>query len=499
MSDGRDRSQDALFGLIKTVGSHSAVYGLFDFVGKAGSLILVPLYAHLMPAGEFGALEIFTVTQALLLILLVLGFNSALVRFYTTAGAGERETYFRTALTAVTAVSAAAALVLLLLAPAVSRLSFGDASRAGQWRLVFAAVFFDAAGQMFLSLFRSQSKPFRYSWVNLARLLSVLVLNVILVGFLRRGVGGVLTGNLAGSVLGAALGLVLAGRESGLSISRPALRRLAGFGLPLIVSGVAMNFVMNNSNRYFLKAYATLDDLGVYGLAFKVGQVLSVLLNAFVVAWPPLMFRIHREEGATAIYARVMTYYLMVAGFVLVALASYSHEIVALISRPEYAAAADLVLLILLAYLLQGVYYILNVGVAVTDRTIWVPVVVGVSALVNLAGNFLLIPGFKLWGAAWSTLVSYACMALLMGAVSQRFYPIRFETARLARLTAAGGVALLVNLVLIRPATPLAPLLRLGGLLLFPALLLATGFFSAEERLRGRLLLARTFRRRADA
>ncbi len=491
----RDRTQDVLYSMVKTMARHSAVYGVFDFLGRAGAFLLVPLYARVMTPAEFGALEIFTVSWALLLTVLVLGFNSALVRYYVPEpDPAVRTEYFRTAFSAVLLVAGIAAAALFAAAPAVSRMMFRDSSQTGLWRLLFAWVFLDASGLMLLSLFRAQGRPVRYSLVNLSKLFSVLLLNALLVGVLHKGVAGALTGNLLGSAVGLALGLVGAAREFGLSIRIERLRRLAGFGLPLVVSGLGL-YVMNSADRFFLNAFGNLTELGIYSLGYKVGLSMSVMLNAFVVAWPPVMFRIAEEKNAPEIFARVLTYYLLVTCGILIGVASMSHEIVYVIAGAAYASAAALVPLILIAYLVQGVYYILSVGVTVTDKTRWVPVVVGAAALVNLAGNYLLIPHFKLWGAAWATLISFLCLPVGMWLVARRFYPILFEARRLVVLLAGTAAALVVNIAVIGHRGPVDFVLKLAVILAFPVLLAVMGFFSDEERVRAGQFLGRLRRR----
>ncbi len=491
----RDRSQDVLFSLIKTVARHSAVYGIFDFLGKAGAFLLVPLYARIMSPAEYGTLEILTVSYALALTVVLLGFNSALVRYYTVTGdAGARADYFRTAFTTVVGFALLAALGLLLAAPVLSRTFFGDTAHAGLWRLLLLWVVIDAAGTMFLSLFRSQGRPFRYSAVNLLKLLGVLGLNVVLVGVLRLGVRGALTGNVLGALLGATAGGTLAAREFGIGIRRETLRDLARFGLPLVASGIGL-YVMNSADRFFLGRMTDLTQLGIYSLGYKVGLAMSVVLNAFVVAWPPVMFRIAQVADAPAIFARILTYYVFVTGLILVLISSFSGEIVSLIAVPAYAPAAGLVPLILLAYLLQGVYYIFSVGVTVTDRTVWVPVVVGLAAAVNLAANFVLIPAYGIWGAAWATLASFLCLPAAMWPAARRYYPMAVEGRRLILVAAGVGAALVLNLAVIGSGGPATAAAKAGVVAALPFVLLAAGFFSSEERLRLRLLAGRLGRR----
>ena len=57
-----------------------------------------------------------------------------------------------------------------------------------------------------------------------------------------------------------------------------------------------------------------------------------------------------------------------------------------------------------------------------------------------MAANFALIPRFGMLGAAWATVLAYAVMAGLGFCISQRLYPIPFETGRLAGLGALAGL-----------------------------------------------------------
>jgi O-antigen/teichoic acid export membrane protein len=491
----RDSSQDALYALIKRVASQSAVYGLFDVIGKASYFLLVPLYTRSMSRAEYGRLEILTVTSAFLLVVTVLGFNSALVRYYTPSLApADRRSYFRTALSTVALSSLLAVLPLIALAAPISRLLSGGSDLAWAWRLVFAGVGLDSLSAIGLALFRSQERPYRYSWVSLGRLALVLVLNIILVGVMKRGLPGVVIGNFIGSLAGAVVALALAAADLGWEIRRPRFADLARFGLPLVWSGLAMN-VVNMSDRYFLRAYASLTDVGTYALTYKVGMIMSVMVNAFVVAYPPLMFRIKDDPGAARVFGRILTYYSLVTAAILLAVGGFSRELVLVLGGRQYAGAAGPVWLILTAYLLQGAQYFFSTGVAVTDRTRWIPVVVVSAAAVNIAANFLLIPRFGIWGAAWATVTAFGAMAAGMRLASERHYRIPLETGRLLRLGATAAVTFLVVLAAGRVPGPAAPLLKLAGLLIFPVGLWISGFFSGEEKLRARQFLDRRFRR----
>ncbi len=495
MSNQTDNSQNLLFYRIKSVMKHSLVYGLFDFLGKAGAIILVPLYAKMLGPAEYGMLELFTVTASLLLITGIMGFNSALTRYYVTEEQpDEQNRIFQTALLSVLFVAGIIALILILSAPLVSRIFFGTQSYALYWRILFITVFSDSITGILLALYRSQTRPGLYSTINFTKLILTLGLNVVFVGFLREGIYGVLIGNLLGSACGLGLSLVFSARLIRLKFSKRYLVLLSKFGLPLLVSGFAF-FVLNSADRYFLKHYTGLADLGAYALGYKVGMLMSLAVNAFVVAWPPLMFKIVGDPHADKTFATVLTYYLFVSCAILIAVGSFGYEIVRVIGTPQYAAASGIIVYILMSYLFQGAYYIMSTGAIVTDHTKVIPVIVGVCALINTGANLALIPPYGMMGAAIATVISYAFLPVGMYFASQRYFKIDFERRRILKVVFATVVTLGLNAVIIGHAGIAPAGAKLAVVLSYPFILLGMRFFTEEELTRIKLAVRKALAR----
>lgn len=470
------------------------MYGLFDFLGKAGAIILVPLYAKMLGPAEYGMLELFTVTGAFLLIASVMGFNSALTRYYVTEELqSERDKFFQTAFLSVLLMAGIIALVLSLSSSFVSNIFFGTNRYAFYWRLLFVTVVFDSATTISLALYRSQTKPGLYSGINFTKLVLTLVLNVVFVGFLKQGIYGVLIGNLIGSACGLIFSFVFSARIIKFEFSRRCFILMAKFGLPLLVSGFAF-FIINSADRYFLRIYTTLANLGAYALGYKVGMLMSLAVNAFVVAWMPLMFKIAGDAQAKRTFATVMTYYLFLTFGILIGVGSFSHEIVRLIGTPEYSAAGGIIIFVLVSYLFQGAYYIMTTGALLKDQTKVILIVAGISAVINISANFLLIPTHGIKGAAVATVISYAFLPAAMYFASQRYYRINFEKLRILKMILSTGVILVVNNILIGHGRAVQAETKLVIVLFYPVALLALGFFTSEELTRGKLVFKKVVR-----
>lgn len=156
------------------------------------------------------------------------------------------------------------------------------------------------------------------------------------------------------------------------------------------------------------------------------------------------------------------------------ALSVLGPELLALMTpaRPEFRAAAPVIPVVALAYLLHGVFLLTSIGIGLEKKAGYYPLITAAAAATNLAANFALIPSLGMMGAAWATVASYAVMAGLGLTISQRVHPLPFEFGRGALLV-AGAAAIFAASRLGPDALWPAVAFKLAVLALFPVMLLA--------------------------
>jgi O-antigen/teichoic acid export membrane protein len=175
-----------------------------------------------------------------------------------------------------------------------------------------------------------------------------------------------------------------------------------------------------------------------------------------------------------------------------------------LMTDPAYHEGWTVIPPITVAVTLQGWYLLTSIGLNITKRTQYYPLAAGAGAAANVAANVVLIPRFGILGPAWANVISYAVLAGVAYVFSQRFYPLRYEWGRIARVVAAGVSGWAVAVFLVPQfGHPLSGILASGTavVLVFAAVLAATGFLRPQEleqlaRLAGQLRAAR--RRRSQ-
>jgi O-antigen/teichoic acid export membrane protein len=161
-----------------------------------------------------------------------------------------------------------------------------------------------------------------------------------------------------------------------------------------------------------------------------------------------------------------------------------AHDAILVMLKPEYLPAAQVIPYIALGMALQGVYLLTSIGLNLTSRTQYYPVATFAALVVGLGSGVILMPRYGVKGAAIAFLLSTATQTTVAMIFSRRFYPVKYEIGRIARVVIAGVIAALAGLWLVPAWPPLAGLivrtLVTGGV--FAALLAMSGFLRKSER-----------------
>ncbi len=486
------RSSGHMASVLGQVLKNSSIYGLSNILSRFVGFLMIPVYTRYLSPGDYGTMEMLDLTSYVITMWVGFSVSSAIVRFYYEYGdEAERRTLVSTALLFVAAMSFAAVACLLPFSDRISTLLFGHPANGRYFVLVFCSIFFHLLIEDSLVYFQVRQEALSYVAFNTARLVLGLSLNVVFLVFLRQGVAGILYSGLITSVI---VGVAVYGRTlylTGLGFSGEKLGKLVSFGFPLIFSSFS-NFVITFSDRYFLNAYSTLEEVGNYSLGYKMSMLISVLItNPFITTWAAKRFEIAGRPDADAVCARVFDYFAVVILFSALALSAFARDILDVVATPAFLAAAGFVPLVALGYVLSGFYYHFNYGILLHKRTRIIAAIMASGAAVNVVLNYLLIPRLHGMGAALATTLSYFYIAAVTYAVAQRLHPLSFRTGQVGLLLLLAA-ALYGASTLVPPGSPaLAIPIKAALVAVFPAVILVSGFFTAEERRAGKAFFSK--------
>lgn len=490
----------------------SVIYGAGSTLQKFLMVFLMPLYTAYLTPADYGVVGMVNVTAQLIYVFINLGFDVAMSRFYFDDRSEQRRRQvIGNTFLAWTVYPAVILGLLIAFMPKLTPLLMGPGDYWLYFDLGMLNIFFTNWNAIPFMLMRLDHKPWLFTAFMIARVIIQVSLSVLLVVVLHWGIYGVLVGTLVASFVMNAASLPTYWRRVTLRLDPKLMRAMMAFAFPALLNG-AIFFVLKLSDRWFLMRYWGKTEVGLYTTAFQLSQPVYVAAAAFRMAWPQWHYaKLSSPAEHKKLVARSSTYFMVLSTVLLVGMGVYMPLIVrVLLHRASYWSVGPTTEVLALSTVLYGFYFVLWTGCNVAKKNRKIPLITVAASAVNLGLNFLLIPTFGMWAAAWTTVAGFVLLCILVYFISQRHYPVPFEWGRLVRLSVAAGVTLaasygvawLIGESVSMPfdALVVREVIKTPVLLLFPLILLLTGFFTGGEkaaaagawaRLRGRAVAVR--------
>jgi O-antigen/teichoic acid export membrane protein len=462
---------------ILNLAKQTLVYGASGVLLQVVGVITLPVFARVFSKSEYGLLELSLALSAVTLAIADLGFASAAQRSffdYRDEDAEERRRVVFTGFASTALLAWLAGLALVVAREPVSRLLFGDGDHG---RLIAAVGVSVPLVNMAAFLRETMRLRFRAVQYVVSSVLAAVVaggLGVFFVVVLDQGVEGIFLGLIVGNALAVGYGGLVVAADLGRRFSSFELRRMLAFGLPLVPAALAM-WALTLVDRIMLGKLSNLAEVGQYGVATRLANVLMLVVTGFALAFGPYIFSIFSTDKETEklVRAKALTYLTIVLAGVGLCLTLFARELIEIVA-PSFDRAYLAVGPLVLGVACFGISSILMSGISFVRKTVLFPAVTGVAAALNIGLNFLLIPPFGMVGAAFAASAAFALLVFAYYWLGQRLYPTPYETGKVV-LTMALAISL--GFLALLPMDPLA--------LVLGAKVLAVAFFAAALRVTG--------------
>jgi O-antigen/teichoic acid export membrane protein len=241
--------------------------------------------------------------------------------------------------------------------------------------------------------------------------------------------------------------------------------------------------MLNVTDRYSLKVFGNLADVGLYSYGFKLANTLNVFVITSVnFAIQPMIFRMMNDPGNKRFYARLLTYYTYGTMIIALIMMVFGLEITKLFARrTEYFDAWHIFPFIIYAVIFGMMKDVATTGLSITKKTKIIAFTVVATAVLNLMLNIVLIHWFGNQGAAISKMLSMIVFFVLTLYFAQKAYSIPYELKRVILMLTVGaviyGISLFFNTLEVIPRVAVKTLL----IMIYPFVLFLFGFYHETE------------------
>lgn len=197
------------------------------------------------------------------------------------------------------------------------------------------------------------------------------------------------------------------------------------FSLPTVVYSLA-GFAFSFSDRFFVKSMMGAEALGIYSGIYQLSAAIAILVTAINSAWMPWMFDKLSGDTWKGKVEVVKVSYFMIIGLVIIGvvwgllfpfLSKY-------MLTEEYNDYLHIAWLFIMAFVFHGIYAVVSPYTYYVGKTGANAKIGFISAVVNIALNFILVPTLGLAGPALSLLITWILQSALFFIFGQKYYPM---------------------------------------------------------------------------
>ncbi|WP_026956742.1 lipopolysaccharide biosynthesis protein [Algoriphagus vanfongensis] len=439
---------------LKKLAGQTAVYGLSSILGRSINFLLIILYTEFLSTESMGSFTSIYALVGFLNIIFTYGMETSFFRFSTGKNLDPKRVYSNTQSILILSTLGLGT-GLYLLAPTLSVwMDYPGQAYLFRWTALILS--FDAILAIPFAKLRLDNKSLTFASAKLLNIFLNVAFNILLIavfpkmidsgiiseGFLGYrsdwGVEYILLANLFANGLIIPFVWWKAGFFS-FRLEKEIIKPMWDYSIPLLfmgLAGVTNELISRLLFEYLLPEnfYSGMNSReagGVFGANFKLAILMNLVVQAFKYAAEPFFFSQSTNKNSPQLYARVMHAFIIFCSFLMVAISVNLFWIGPLFLRDEsYLTGLFMVPMLLMGYLLLGIYFNLSIWFKITDQTKYSFWITLAGAAVTIAVIFLLVPKFGYLGGSLSTILCYLVMCILCFLYGQKYYPIPYQTGR---------------------------------------------------------------------
>jgi len=432
----------------KTV-KHTLLYGISDILRKIVAFLMLPIYTRYLTPEGYGVVEMMMIAIVIIEIFLGARMGQAIFRYYFMEDDPDKQkSVVSTALLVTMAASVFAYIVLYYNSDVATKIMLGDVSYSGLMAMLGLILITQVIEEYGIIYIRIHQRPLLFLGVGIFKLVLQVSLNVYFLVYRGLGVEGVVYSAMLSTGTMAVLSLGYCYYYSGIRFSKSIAKKLLIFSYPIWLTGIGGVYV-GSGDKYFLRLFTNLEEVGIYALGAKFGFLILVLVwGPFSKIWETQCYEIYKEENAKKIYGNLFLLLVIALALMGLGISLFTENVLWVMSEKSFWAASGIVPILVLTQIFQTLVFFNNFGILLSEKTIYLFISTFIKAIVITVLFFVLIPQIGIYGASIAALVATITQLVVVVFVSQKHYQMDLPWGKAVVLLLAWLIAVSISFVI---------------------------------------------------
>lgn len=412
-------------------------FSIGGYIGLFIGLLTTPIITRLISPEEYGIFSIYNITLNILMLVVMLGLDQGFVRFFYEENSLEK----RSGLLKKSLIIPMLFFILLSIIFLFSRHIiiinvFGNLEANNLTIYILSGILISIINRFSTLVIRMQQKGKLFSLVQVLNQIFNFLFIVVLYKYYGNSYKVLIVSLILASLLVAIISLI-AERKIWFSKgekSDTTYKKLLEYSYPIAIT-VIVSWLFQSADKLFIKHYRDLYELGLYAAAFKIIALLNVVQGGFNTFWIPVSFQKYEEDKENTKFFQDIFNLISLAMLLIGVGILLGKDILILILGEKFKGAVKIFPALVMIPLMNTVSEVTVVGINFKKKTKYHLIISLVVTLVNLIGNYMLVPKLGAVGAAISTGVSYIVFFLLRTTLSKKVFDCDYKESRFILLS----------------------------------------------------------------
>lgn len=387
---------------------NTAFYAFGTIVKVLSSFVLLPVFANILGAEQYGIFNILQTFSTILSILMTFAVERSIYRLlYDYKTENEKNQYLSTVFWLINGISIFIILLTLLFSKFISSL-VGDVDVFYVLLPVILYTFLSALINYTQILMQVEQNGGEFLKVSLLILILYNISSIIFLFFYKKTVESLVYGNLLANILILPYAFYRIKSKIHLFFSISIAIKVFRYSSPMLLM-VVFAWILNMTDRLFIGNMIDYRETGIYSLASKMTQAVTLFIGAIFQAYGPLFYKTTSElsyEDAKKKLEPINSSISMIICLSIIVLCIVCRPILSVFFSEEYGKSFIYVHILSIACLFSQMTGTLNLMIYQNKKTFGLSVIVIISAIVNFLLNLFLIPIYGAIVASYANLIS---------------------------------------------------------------------------------------------
>ena len=396
-------------------------YCIPSVVSAIIGILVIPIISRIYPTSDYGKINIFYSVGNMVLYIVLLGLDSAYIRFYFEQPEGiERKQLFQLAFwTGALLDMIACAAAICLFPNIVGNYLFGEVNN----KLVFLLGVYIFGLLLFRLLTietRMENQALLY---NIQQLLLIFTNRVsfVLIAFYTTDYQYALFAITISSLVIGVFFLVKQKALNDFKLSHIPIEKLQyifKFAIPLMPTTV-MVWLNNSAAKIVLSGYDDFDSVGVLSIATSVANIFSLIPSAFAIYWSPFIYKNYKIEQD---FIKKIHSYICILSIGIILFIYYVQDIIYAFVGIGYKTSQPYFLLIMLAPIQSLLCETTSYGIVLSNNTKYNLYISILAVSFNILFGFFLYPQLHIYAVVIGIAGAAIVQLFLKTVIGQRYY-----------------------------------------------------------------------------